>query len=401
MKRMWAIVSVTAAALAVALVGPAGSVEANGGGQGGGHGGGQGACVAHRPAYVEDVFEVRYSSGCSGHDEPELMPVSDQPGSAKDLTWTFVLPSNGANVDVDAVGPTFWFGGPVDDSNSYLGQAYEELQFYPNAVVTNCEPNGGAAMKHQAGAWTVCSPTWSIHATGRKPIFHEPAAFNGMLHTPGSSAAMVMHQGDQISIHFFVTAAKDGWHISVLDHDTGQQGTIVLDSKTDGPLMPAYSVQRIGNALKWGTVDDAPAAFVWEIGHTSPFAHPASQFCSPGEENCYSYDASAWAAQSPPIHIQSVTFAGGAAPSGWAVVSDYGGKAEVTDPSETGSTCSAYGGPFCIYPWYSKNADGSFSYGVDYSTTVDDYGKADQFQQTTQCGGPFGPNSTYCVTPVS
>ncbi len=53
-------------------------------------------------------------------------------------------------------------------------------------------------------------------------------------------------------------------------------------------------------------------------------------------------------------------------PSGsWAVVSDYGGKAEITDPTETGSTCSAYGGPLCIYPWYTKNADGSFSYGVD------------------------------------
>jgi hypothetical protein len=81
-------------------------------------------------------------------------------------------------------------------------------------------------------------------------------------------------------------------------------------------------------------------------------------------------------------------------------VSDYGGKAEVLDPTETGSTCSGYGGPFCIYPWFTRNGDGSFSYGVDYPTTAKDYGQADQFAQTERCGGPFGPNSTYCDTIV-
>ena len=30
---------------------------------------------------------------------------------------------------------------------------------------------------------------------------------------------------------------------------------------------------------------------------------------------------------------------------------------------------------------------------------VSDFGgKANQFQTTPQCGGPFGPNSTFCVT---
>jgi hypothetical protein len=386
-----AAVAVSALALAAAMMGPIASSQAAGG---------QGACIAHRPAYIEDVFEVDYSAGCSGHDEPELMPLSDLPGSAKNLTWTFVLPKNGPLFDVDAVGPTFWLGGPVDDPNSLFGQAFEELQFYPNAVVTRCTPNGGFEVKHRIGSWSVCSPTWSIHTTGQKPVYHEPAAFNAMLRRSGSTAALVMHQGDRISVHFFVTAAKDGWHITVTDHDTGQAGTIVLNSKKDGPLMPSYSVQRIGNSLKWGIVHDAPASFVWEIGHTSPFTSPADAFCWPGEAGCYSYDAPAWQDHSPPIHIESVTFAGGAQPTGWAVVSDYGGKAEVTDPTETGSTCSGYGGPFCIYPWFSQNDDGSLSYGVDYPTTVNDFGKADQFEQTTQCGGPFGPNSTYCVTPI-
>src|ERR1043166_6051996 len=74
------------------------------------------ACIGHRPAYIEDVFEVQYDAGCSGHDEPELDPISSLPGSAQDLTWRFVLPTDGT-VPVSAVGPTFWFGGAVTDPN--------------------------------------------------------------------------------------------------------------------------------------------------------------------------------------------------------------------------------------------------------------------------------------------
>ena len=64
--------------------------------------GGQGACVAHHPNYIEGVFEPHYTAGCSGHDEPELNPLSNLPGSGKNATWTFVLPSNGSHYGVDA-----------------------------------------------------------------------------------------------------------------------------------------------------------------------------------------------------------------------------------------------------------------------------------------------------------
>jgi len=359
-------------------------------------GGTGGGCIAHRPAYVEDVFESHYTAGCSGHDEPELDPVSAVPGSAKDITWTVVLPSNGSFFPVDAVGPTFWFGGSVKDPKSLFGQAFEELQFYPNALVSNCNPNGGFVVSNVPGDYTVCSPVWSIHTTGQKPNFHEPAAFNAMLTKGSSNAPLVMHVGDTIRVHYFVTAAKNGWHINVQDLTTKQSGTIVLNSKSDGPLMPAYNTQKIGKSLKWGIVHDTPDSFVWEIGHTSPFTSPGSQFCVPGAAGCYSYDAPAWRDQSPPIHILGVTFGNGSHPSSWAVVSDYGGKAEVLDPNNNNSTCTSYGGPFCTYPWYAQNADGSFTYGVDYPTTAHDFGKANQFPQQTKCGGPFGPNSTYC-----
>ncbi len=83
-------------------------------------------CYAHRPRYIEGVFEVRYDAGCSGHDEPELDPLSSAPGSARELTWAVVLPSDGA-FPVSNVGPTFWFGGTVTDPKSLFGQSFVEL----------------------------------------------------------------------------------------------------------------------------------------------------------------------------------------------------------------------------------------------------------------------------------
>ena len=66
-----------------------------------------GVCIGHHPNPA-----AWYTGACSGHDEPELDPVSSLPGSAQDLTWTAVLPADGT-VPVSAVGPTFWWGGAV------------------------------------------------------------------------------------------------------------------------------------------------------------------------------------------------------------------------------------------------------------------------------------------------
>ena len=71
--------------------------------------------------------------------------------------------------------------------------------------------------------------------------------------------------------------------------------------------------------------------------------------------------------------------------------SDQGGKAEVAQ------SCATYGGSFCIYPWYTLGKSG-FHYGVDYPDTQKDFGQASQFTQAQQCGGPFGPNTTFCST---
>jgi hypothetical protein len=350
---------------------------------------GESGCFAHRPKYIEGVFEVRYDSGCTGHDEPELDPVSSAAGSARELTWKVVLPSDGS-FPVSATGPAFWFGGTVTDPKSLFGQSFVELQFYPDAIVSSCGQDGGFEVKFAPNSYSVCSPVWRLTSTGQKGVFHESAAFNAMLTDgTGPNAPLIMSAGDTITVHWFTTPAQDGFHVTVTDVTTGGSGTIVLNSSNSGPLMPAFDTQAIGNSLGWGTVFDTPNAFVWEIGHESVFTGKGA-FCLPGQVGCDSYDAPAWAGTSP-IQIQSVTFGDGSQAKEWAAVSDLGGKAEVL------ASCPVYGGAYCIYPWYTLSRNG-FHFGVDFPDTTKDFGQANQYQTTTQCGGPFGANSTYCDT---
>lgn len=346
-------------------------------------------CLAHHPQYIGGTIEVTYEPGCTGHDEPELFPVSSAPGSARDLTWHVVLPTDGASSNVSDVGPTFWFGGVVSDLKSLFGQSFVELQFYPDSVVKNCFPTGAFSVAFAPNTYSACSPVFRLTSVGQGK-FKETAAFNAMLTDgTGKNNPLVMHAGDSITVHYFTTAEQDGFHITVTDETTGGSGTIILNSASSGPLMPAFDAQAIGNALGWGLVFDAPNSFVWEIGHASIFTG-GDAFCAPGQTFCDSYNAASWAGFSP-IQIKSVTFGDGSAAKTFAVVSDQGGKAEVA------LTCVTFGGPFCIYPWYTLGTSG-FHYGVDYPDNKEDFGQADQFQQTLQCGGPFGPNSTYCST---
>jgi hypothetical protein len=347
----------------------------------------QSLCIAHHP---QDF--VWYTASCTGHDEPEIDPLSNRAGSAQDLTWTVVLPVDGSTT-VDSVGPTFWIGGTVTDPHSAFGQAFLELQFYPNSMLKGCAAGGGFNVTQVPGVYTACSPVWELSKKGNS----ESAAFNSMLTDSQTGGALVMHAGDTITDHQYVTGAADGMHITVTDLESGHSGTIILNSKVDGPLMPAFSTQQLGNALGWGLVHDAPNSLVWEIGHTSPYTKPASQFCLPGSVSkpaCYSYNVPTWLSFHPLV-IKGVTFGDGTTAQSWAAVSDFGGIAEVN------TSCGAanYGTPFCYYPWFSFNGSlNGFTYGGDYPGTTNDFGQALQFDQNLDCPSPSGPNTTYCAT---
>jgi hypothetical protein len=372
-----ALVAGLAAGLAAALPVSASPVTSTGGQSGS-------VCIGRHP----NATAVWYTGACSGHDEPELDPVSAVAGSARDLTWTAVLPADGS-VPVSAVGPTFWWGGAVSNPNPHalFGQAFLELQFYPDAIVSTCSSDGGFNVRSAPDKFSVCAPVWQVSTQSGA----EDAAFNAELYSGATKSPLVMNAGDTVQIHFFVTSPAQGWHITVTDLTTGQSGTIVLNSKY-GPLLPLFSSQQIGNALGWGLVNDTPNSFVWEIGHTSDFTTPAGRLCDPGQTNCVSYDTAHWLGFSP-LQIRSVTFADGSHPAQWAVVSDLGAAAEVN------SFCPAYGGSYCSYPWYAANsADHAVTYGADYPGTKLDYGQGLQFATKPLCGGPFGPDSTFCDT---
>ena len=380
--RKFALGAAAVAASLTALVFGPGAI-----GAGAGSTSSQSLCIGHHPQEY-----VWYTSSCTGHDEPEIDPLSTRAGSAQDLTWTVVLPTNGA-VQVDSVGPTFWIGGTVTDPNSLFGQAFLELQFYPNSITTGCTAGGGYNVVYSANTYTACSPVWEVSQTGHS----ESAAFNAMLVDSSTGGPLLMHAGDTITDHQYVTAAKDGMHITVTDLTTHHAGTIVLNSKIDGPLMPAFSVQKLGNALGWGLVNDAPNSLVWEIGHTGDYTTPAGQFCLPGSSKknpCYSYEVPTWL-QFHPLQIKGVTFGDGSVAKSWSAVSDYGGKAEIDQ------NCGAanYGSPFCTYPRYAYNGtDAAFTYGGDYPGTTNDFGQALQFQQQLNCVSPAGPYAQYCST---
>jgi len=350
-------------------------------------------CLAHVAG--GDLYQY-YTPGCTGHDEPELDPVSSAPGSAQNITWRAVLPADG-KFPVSSVGPTFWFGGTVKDTNPAKigGQGFLELQFYPDSFTTKCASNGNFQVKHEADVYTACSPVWTLKKHNGHII--EPAAFNGMLRDAARSGPFVMHARDIVDVHIWAPSRDASYREQVTDETSGQTSSVlVLNSPGDGSLTPAFSTQQIGNALDWGAVWDTPMSFVYEIGHSDIYGHHPGKFCVPGQAFCGSFNNADWAGQQP-IRILDVTFGDGSHPRNWAVVSDTGGKAEVLGHSFVGPThCTKYGGPFCIYPWFSW--DGSaLNFGVNYPNTVQKLGQENQYKQRASCpeDGVF-PGNTYC-----
>jgi hypothetical protein len=394
-----AVVSAVALGLS-ASAGSAGTGTASGSITSGTVGAGTAACLAHVVGGLSEDWYDNYTPGCTGHDEPELDPVSSAPRSAQNITWHVQLPADGT-FPVSSVGPTFWFGGTVKDTNPHkIGQqGFLELQFYPDSFTKNCFSNGGFSVQHAPDIYTACSPVWTLARQGKQ--IAEPAAFNGMLTHATGKAPFVMHALDTVDVHIWAPGSSSPYQEQVTDETTGHTSSVlVLISPKDGPLTPEFSTQDIGNALDWGGVWDTPMAFVWEIGHSDLYGDHPGQFCLPGQTFCGSFNNDNWAGFTP-IRIFDATFGDGSNQQHWAAVSDTGGKAEVLGNSFVGPTdCTAYGGPFCIYPYFSWDG-GAINYGVHFTNTVDDLKGVDQFAQTATCpeDGVFsGP--TYCDTVI-
>ena len=85
-SRVRGLLVAAAVALAAGLLATTGSAGTSSAGKVGAQ---RAACLAH----VVSQNRGYYTGDCTGHDEPELDPVSSAPHSARDLTWHIALPA--------------------------------------------------------------------------------------------------------------------------------------------------------------------------------------------------------------------------------------------------------------------------------------------------------------------
>ena len=94
--RVALVVAVSAAVLGLsASAGSAGTTPRSGTTTTGSAGAGTAACLAHVVGGLSEDWYEYYTAGCTGHDEPELDPVSSAPGSAQNVRWRVALPADG------------------------------------------------------------------------------------------------------------------------------------------------------------------------------------------------------------------------------------------------------------------------------------------------------------------
>ena len=88
-----------------------------------------------------------------------------------------------------------------------------------------------------------------------------------------------------------------------------------------------------------------------------------------------------------PLKILSVGFGDKLTqPDGWAVVSDFGGNAEIDQ------YCGSVGAPVLHVSVVHPGNDGTFRYGADYTKTGEATSARATSSQDTKCGGFFGPD---------
>ena len=116
------------------------------------------------------------------------------------------------------------------------------MQFYPDTLVSRCDPNGNSQFTFSRNTYTVCTPVWSVVGN------NEPAAFNAMLRNGHKRGPLVMHGGDIIVLHYYQTPARDGAHITVTALTPPQRGPATRNSKPWGPAVPQVSPPVRGTA---------------------------------------------------------------------------------------------------------------------------------------------------------
>src|SRR5215470_20413581 len=96
--RFAAVVAVSAVVLGLSVSPAAGGTGSSAGTViAGTAGASTAACLAHIPGGLSEDWYDSYRPGCTGHDEPELDPVSSASRSAQNITWRVQLPADGTS----------------------------------------------------------------------------------------------------------------------------------------------------------------------------------------------------------------------------------------------------------------------------------------------------------------
>ncbi len=114
------------------------------------------ACLAHHPQYISGVLETNYTQNCTGHDEPELFrfPALQVPRVISHGPSCF--PPTAAPAFQMSVLILVWRHGYR--SQEPLQQAFVELQFYPDSLVSKCFNDGSFSVNFAPNTFTACSP---------------------------------------------------------------------------------------------------------------------------------------------------------------------------------------------------------------------------------------------------
>ena len=201
-----------------------------------------GGCLAHQPNYIEGTFEPQYTSGCTGQ-RPDRATRS-----RASSRWNVARPTRptrpARHVLVRRHG---------DRPRSLFGQAFVELQFYPNAYHRRtATPNGGFMRQARAERLHRVLAGLELTSTGRSRHTSRRHSTRCCRDGELDAARCVMHAGDTITVHWFTTPALDGYHVTVTDVTTAGQRHDRPQPEEDGPLMPAFDIQKLGNALGLG-----------------------------------------------------------------------------------------------------------------------------------------------------
>jgi hypothetical protein len=292
-----------------------------------------GLCTDPRALYDGKPTRFLDNGSYVGHDEPSVKFISNEAGSANNITYLMKLavdPKAAPTANSPAVShyaqlsPAPWFGLPLCDPHSYpqnacapnsdantgagaatdTGSAFMELQFYAPGFTPFID-GPSADRTHYAAALTIDSLSCTFGFVSCNNNCIEPINFaflqlNGVPAGPPSPQladvstfspnrqTLLMNQGDVLQVTMKDTPA--GFQTRIVDFSTGQTGvmtasagngfknTNIADCSGNAfTFHPEYSSAQQQNQVPWAALEGG-VLMQQELGHFEPCSSVTSSF---------------------------------------------------------------------------------------------------------------------------